>query len=330
MGAEETFEVPDLMAQLVAADKPCLDVFVSIPERSGFVMEQIIGMGSFSVIYKGSNAETGEEVAIKVESAKSKTPQLLYEAKVLKALALGSNSYTPKVHWHGVVENLNIMVMDLLGPSLQDVFTSCNHSLSHEKTMTIGLQIIKSVEYLHSMGFIHRDIKPENLVFGRGSLEELHLIDFGFAKRYTEKGRHHIPMKRTSAAFLGNGPFASLRSHAGLQQSRRDDLESVAYILLYVSVGFIPWAGLKPAEMKEIKESNLVNRFCSQQILRFLRYVRDLGFEDEPNYHRIRKVLRRTSAQKASNEFRISPCALSEYNFVPDWTFHPALHIAVK
>jgi len=301
------------------------NVFLDISQHSGVALDRMIGCGSFAVVYLGTNQQTGEEVAVKVESAKTKVPQLLYEAKVYKSLARRGDSQVPKVHWHGSVGDLNIMVMDLLGPSLEDVFVSWGRSISQTETTRLGLKMLSSVEYLHSMGFIHRDIKPENFVFKQGNLDSLHLIDFGLAKKYKDKTQDHIALQ-TNKAHLGDSVFASLRTHFGLQQSRRDDLESVAYILLYLSNGFLPWTCLNSKQMKELKGSSCIEALCSTQIARFLRYARDLSFEETPSYRRLRKHLKEHSAPKPKSKIALWPKnpRLCEYNFVSDWTFHLA------
>jgi serine/threonine protein kinase len=296
----------------------------------------MIGCGAFGVVYRGTHEVTGEEVAIKIESAATKAPQVLYEAKVYNSLARRNDGKVPKVHWHGAAGSFNIMVMELLGPSLEDVFVNyMDRKCSQIQVSRLGLKILEGVEYLHSMGFIHRDIKPDNIVFKKGSLQDVQIIDFGLAKKYTDKTQCHIPFQ-VNKACLSDSAFVSLRTHFGLQQSRRDDLESVAYVLLYLSRGSLAWDGLKPQEMMELKASSAVEKLCREHLAKFLRYSRDLPFEKAPNYNRLRKYLNQhiTSKTKHAKEdfgqyilrvhFPSHSTHLSEYNFVSDWTFHTA------
>ena len=130
------------------------------------------------------NIISGEEVAIKLESVKAKHPQLEYEAKVYKTLAGGVG--VPFVRWFGQECDYNAMVIDLLGPSLEDLFNFCNRRFSLKTVLLLADQMISRVEYIHSRNFIHRDIKPSNiLITGR---DFVYLIDFGLARTAGEKG----------------------------------------------------------------------------------------------------------------------------------------------
>merc|ERR1712066_1070824 len=189
-----------------------------------------IGSGSFGDIYIGTNVQTGEEVAIKLESIKSKHPQLLYESKLYKILAGGVG--IPNVHWYGVEGDYNVMVIDLLGPSLEDLFSFCNRKLSLKTVLMLADQMINRIEYVHAKNFIHRDIKPDNFLIGLG-------------KKYRDpKTQQHIPY-REGKNLTGTARYASVNTHLGKEQSRRDDLEAVGYILIYLHKGKLPWQGLK-------------------------------------------------------------------------------------
>ncbi|GMH08546.1 hypothetical protein Nepgr_010386 [Nepenthes gracilis] len=146
-----------------------------------FKLGRKIGSGSFGELYLGVNAQTGEEVAIKLESVKTKHPQLHYESKLYILLQGGTG--IPHLKWFGVEGEYNIMVIDLLGPSLEDLFNYCNRKFSLKTVLMLADHMINRVEYMHSRGFLHRDIKPDNFLMGLGrKANQVYIIDFGLAK----------------------------------------------------------------------------------------------------------------------------------------------------
>lgn len=137
------------------------------------------------------------------------------------------------------------MVMDLLGPSLEDLFQKCGRKFDLKTTIRIGIQIITRLEFIHSKKFIHRDIKPENFLIGtHQNCDKVFVIDFGLSKKYIQKNGEHIPYK-DNKSLTGTPRYASINSHLGIEQSRRDDLESVVYMLIYFLKGSLPWQNLK-------------------------------------------------------------------------------------
>lgn len=137
------------------------------------------------------------------------------------------------------------MVMDLLGPSLEDLFQKCNRRFDLRTVVRVGQQIVSRLEYMHSRKFMHRDIKPENFLMGTHQhCMRVFVIDFGLSKKYILKNGEHLPY-RDNKSLTGTPRYASINSHLGIEQSRRDDLESVIYMLIYFLKGSLPWQNLK-------------------------------------------------------------------------------------
>lgn len=136
--------------------------------------------------------------------------------------------------------------MEILGKSLEDLFNLCSRKYSLKTVCILGIEMMKKIQWVHEKNHIHRDIKPDNFMMGIGPNEDkLYAIDFGLAKKYrssTNKG--HIPFK-TNKNITGTARYCSINTHKGYEQSRRDDLESIGYVLIYFLKGSLPWQGLK-------------------------------------------------------------------------------------
>ncbi|KAH8395994.1 hypothetical protein KR222_001110 [Zaprionus bogoriensis] len=277
-----------------------------------------IGSGSFGDIYLGMSMQCGEEVAIKMEAINARHPQLLYEYKLYRVLSGGVG--IPRIRYYGNEKNFNILVMDLLGPSLEDLFNFCTRHFTIKTVLMLVDQMIGRLEYVHMKCFIHRDIKPDNFLMGIGRhCNKLFLIDFGLAKKYRDPHRRmHIPY-REEKNLTGTARYASINAHVGIEQSRRDDMESLGYVMMYFNRGVLPWQGMKATGKKqkyekisEKKMSTPVEVLCKgypAEFSMYLNYCRSLRFEEAPDYMYLRQL------------FRILFRTLNHhYDYIYDWT----------
>ena len=268
---------------------------------SKYRMKKRIGGGSFGEIYSGENIQTHEEVAIKLESVQTRPPQLLYEAKIYRILAGGVG--IPNIKWHGVEGDYNVMVIDLLGKSLEELFIYCQRKFSLKTVLMIADQLLSRIEYIHNKSYIHRDIKPDNFIIGTGNNANLiYAIDFGLSKKFRDPRTHqHIPY-REGKNLTGTARYASINTHLGIEQSRRDDLEGIAYVLIYFLRGSLPWQGIAAENRKqkyeiisERKIATPVEILCQgmpPEFGTFLSETRHLDFTDVPPYAQYRQMFR--------------------------------------
>ncbi|WCJ43774.1 casein kinase I [Euphorbia peplus] len=283
-----------------------------------FKMGRKIGGGSFGELFLGVNLQNGEEVGIKLEPARTKHPQLHYESKIYMLVQGGTG--IPQLKWFGVEGEYNVMVIDLLGPSLEDLFNYCNRKLSLKTVLMLADQLINRVEYMHSKGFLHRDIKPDNFLMGLGrKANQVYIIDYGLAKKFRDLQTHkHIPY-RENKNLTGTARYASVNTHLGVEQSRRDDLESLGYVLMYFLRGSLPWQGLKAGTKKQkydkISEKKMltpVEVLCKSypsEFISYFHYCRSLRFEDKPDYSYLKRLFRDLFVREGY-----------QFDYVFDWT----------
>lgn len=260
-----------------------------------YVLRSKIGAGSFGEVYLATDKTSQRKVAVKIEKSNCKHPQLLYEAKIINYLSHPKPlKGIPRVLWCGVEGGYNVMVINLLGKNLHQLMNRTGGKFSIKTVLMIAIQAIKRLETLHSKNFIHRDLKPENLLFGVGSNKHvLYMVDYGLAKRYCNGKGEHIEYV-DNKSFTGTARYASVNNHMKIEQSRRDDMESLGYVLVYLFNGSLPWQGIhssttrdKYARICEKKLELDTKTLCQNMPPEFVLYfnhVKSLGFEDEPNY----------------------------------------------
>ena len=279
---------------------------------SHYQIAQKIGEGSFGIIFKGFDLlRSNQPVAIKFESRKSDAPQLKDEFRAYKVLNSAVNNYyknyereryrylsvqgIPKVYYFGQEGYYNILIIQLLGPSLEDLFEWCGRKFSITTVARLAIQMVERIQFLHENNLIYRDIKPDNFLIGATTADNtIYMVDYGMVKQYRDPVTHvHIPY-RERKSLSGTARYMSINTHLGREQSRRDDLESLGNVFVYFLKGQLPWQGLKAPTNKlkyekigERKQKIPISELCSGlpvQVAEYIRQVRALKFEEDPDY----------------------------------------------
>lgn len=262
-----------------------------------------IGSGSFGEVYiaqinKGQNK--GHKIAAKIEN-NNRNSKLLYEYKTYEYLRKnGFRIGIPMIYDFVENESYNMMFMQLLGPSLEDLFNKHNRTFNFGTIAQLAKQLITLMQTLHTAELIHRDIKPNNFLIGINDPYTVYIMDFGLSKRFIKNGIHMS--FRDGKSLVGTARYASLNVHRGYEPSRRDDLESIGYMLVYFFVGKLPWQGLlkKPNEnhievIGNCKMITPLEELCNgipKCFYDYLKYCRQLEFEEQPDYDYLRKIFK--------------------------------------
>ena len=284
---------------------------------TNYKLVQKLGEGSFATIYKAENVSEQKLYALKFEKRSNEFEFLEDEAIMMRYL-----KYTqiPKIISFGKTTDYNIMIMELLGESLVFYF-DIKKKFSVKTVSMIAYQLLNILEFIHDKHIIHRDIKPDNLLMGLNEKNAvLYLIDFGLAKKFrSSKTLMQYPYIRKKK-MTGTARYASIHALEEMEQSRRDDLESMAYVLLYFLRGSLPWQGLKVkskenrykkilALKKEITSEQLCDTF-PEEFKIFLDYAKNLGYTENPNYEKLRNDFLVLVREKMCRSF----------DFIYDWT----------
>ncbi|RCV09659.1 hypothetical protein SETIT_2G047000v2 [Setaria italica] len=296
---------------------------VQVGNSPEYVTDRKLGKGGFGQVYvgrrvSGGAARTGPdayEVALKFEHRNSKGCNYgpPYEWQVYNAL---NGCYgIPSVHYKGRQGDYYILVMDMLGPSLWDVWNSMGQAMSANMAACIAVEGISILEKLHSKGFVHGDVKPENFLLGQaGSPDDkkLYLIDLGLASKWRETNGGHVDYDQRPDIFRGTIRYASVHAHLGRTGSRRDDLESLAYTLIFLIRGRLPWQGYQGdtksflvCKKKMATSPEMLCCFCPAPFKQFLEIVTNMKFDEEPNYAKLISLFDGLIESPASRPIRI-------------------------
>ena len=266
-----------------------------------YKLQRKIGSGSFGEIYECEDVRTKKHFAIKLENMNCPIPQLEAESKLYSILTGGPG--IPQLKWFGESQPNRALVMDLLGSSLEDKLNECKRHMSLKTVLMLANQMLTSIEFIHNKNFIHRDIKPDNFVMGIGECaNQLYMIDFGLAKRYRDPNTHYHISYSEGRSLTGTARYASIGALRGCEQSRRDDLESLAYVLIYLMKGSLPWMGLDASDKDEkykkildMKASISIEELCKgipKEFAQFLYMAKHLKFTERPHYARYRRLFK--------------------------------------
>ena len=261
-----------------------------------YICVKKLGKGSFGSIYQA--VYNKEEYALKFEDRKKNSELLQNEAAIMNYLK-GPN--IPKIKSYGFTSSYNILVMQLLGKDLEHLLKKMK-KFSVKTVCMLGLQMINILENIHEKHILHRDIKPENFVMGLNQHSNIvYLIDFGLAKKYRSMStliQYPLTMKKK---FTGTARYASINALKGYEHSRRDELESLAYIFIYFLKGKLPWQKIKAKDkeekFKKILEKKLEissNELCSgipKEFEIFLDYAKNLKYDEKPEYNMLQDLL---------------------------------------
>ena len=286
-----------------------------ISDSIKILLNEKLGSGSFGQIYKCIDITTKKEYAAKIEANSTTTPQLAHEYKILKQLEGEEGLPVPILFKNQGMDS--VLVIPLYGPNLEDIMQyTKDKKFSLKTSLMIAFQMINLLSYIHDKGFIHRDLKPENICVNTNIRDTtLYLIDFGLSRKILDNKNNHIPFKENRGV-LGTVRYISINAHKGNEQGRRDDLESLFYIILYFIKGDLPWGSVKGKTKEEkyqkvmdLKVANKPDELCKDlptEIKLIFDYVFELEFEDRPNYNYIKSLLTKAMEKmryKNDNQF---------------------------
>lgn len=303
-----------------------------------FKLLKKIGNGSFGNVYLGTDLQTQAKVAVKLEHQETNHPQLFNEHTAY--MRMQGKEGIPDILWFGQEGEYWCLAMPLMGPSLHDLFTFCRQRFSLKTTLLLADQILDRIKTVHEAHTLHRDIKPANFIIGNlldpKTANTVHIIDFGLSRPYRaiEPPHKHIPY-REEVNITGTARFASVNTHLRKEQSRRDDLEAILYMLIYFVAGALPWQNMKKKHMRKRKDKHrelaMMKQTATSEMTRnlpsefgvALKYVRELAFDAEPDYEHLRRLFKGLYVRRGYNKFAFDWSNKPLIGFEDEWVRVP-------
>ena len=277
-----------------------------------------INKGSFGLIFKAKDLECDHDVAVKIEPFLISKKYLVKEARILNLLQ--KNHHVPRFYWCGCKPNSTFLVMELLGKNLEDLFKECNKKFTLKTVLMMADQMISSLEFIHSKGYLHRDINPRNICVGLAEkASNFYSIDFGLSSTYRELNDND--KLKENFPFTGTLNFASVNTHKGYEQTCLDDLESLFYVIIYFLTGKLPWESIsnekgdlnkKLEEIKKEKINTTIEDLCAdmpEELKECLEYIKKSEFYVKPDYKFLKKKCEKLYMKK-----------YGVYDYQYDWT----------
>ena len=288
--------------------------YFQLNENYTILLNKKIGSGSFGQIYQCLNKKTNEMLACKIESINELKPQLYHESKIMQLMK--NCTGFPTCYDFILTEQDKILIMDLLGPNLDTIMNKLPNKnslkrFSFKTSLMIMIQCLERLKSLHEKGIIHRDIKPENFVIGPKNKERIiYLIDFGLSKKISKD--KIIPTVKADRNIIGTMRYISMNTHQGYEQGKRDDLESLFYIIIYFIKGELPWQNIKTKSKaekyskifeikKKVTENGDLVEGLPLEMAKILEYILGLNFFEKPNY-----LLIKNAVEIMLNNFNLS------------------------
>ncbi|KAL4462616.1 hypothetical protein ABPG74_000446 [Tetrahymena malaccensis] len=259
-----------------------------VPQQ--FRIMNIINSGSFGTVFQAIEKNLKMEVAVKVLKNPDKDTLMMLEDEIRILKDLSNIEGVPKIISYGNNSNYQYVAMTLLDKDLGFYFAFCQKRFSIKTVLMLSIDLLTIMEQIHDAGYIHRDLKPENMMMGKGKDDRLYVVDFGMSKAYINmQTKEHIEPKALRQ-FVGTYRYCAITAHHGNEQSRKDDLESLGYILIYFAKGKLPWQGINSTRkeyvqnMKQTIKLEELTKGLPSIFLEYMKYVKSLGFKDRPDY----------------------------------------------
>jgi serine/threonine protein kinase len=284
-----------------------------IKDSKYVISSKILGKGSFGTVYIGYNKDTKEKVAIKREVKSNGSYTIRHEYELIKEIEK-ANGTKDKLNISPVIDFIEdkkyyYLIMKKMNYNLNDIKKQVSN-LDLESICSIGKSAITILEKIHKSNIIHRDLKPDNFMVDK-DFKNLYIIDFGLSKKYVKENGEHIKYK-TNKSPTGTLRYMSVYTNIGIESSRRDDLISLGYVLIYLIKGELPWQNVviedkneKIAEVGKIKKLTKLRDICGdlpENMYKYLKYCYKLKFEEKPDYEKCRMFLENLKFPSNNND----------------------------